>query len=428
MNRLIMKPLKIGVVGLGTVGAGLLEIAFGNGPLSKAVEIIGVSARNKSRKRPVDISNIPWFDDPVELAKLEDLDVLVELMGGADGPAKVAVETALKAGKHVVTANKAMLAENGVALAKLAADNNAEIRYEAAVAGGIPVVKALREGLAANKIKKIMGVMNGTSNYILTEMDKTGRQFADVLKDAQRLGLAEADPTLDINGGDAGHKLVILSAIAYSGAPDFNNITLEGIEEIEPVDLESAKFLGYAVKLIASSIYENGVVRQSVRPSLVAHSNPIAQVDGATNAVLIEAEPVGTLTFIGSGAGAGPTASAVASDLLDLYFEAKRPVFTGSSATGEEVRFATDLGLSSKFYVRFSVEDKPGVIAKISDTLARHQVSIESFLQKPPRPNASVAIILTTQKCDESTLHAALDELSNFSEFVEKPLIMPIFE
>ena len=423
-----MKPLKIGVVGLGTVGAGLLEIIFGDGPLSQCVEIIGVSARNKKRKRPVDISNIPWFDDPVELAKLPELDVLVELMGGADGTAKVAVETALKNQKHVVTANKAMLAENGVALAELAATNGVEIRYEAAVAGGIPVVKALREGFAANKIKKIMGVMNGTSNYILTEMDKTGRSFSDVLKDAQRLGLAEADPTLDVNGGDAGHKLVILSAIAFTGAPDYQNITLQGIETIEPVDLESARNLGFAVKLIAGVIYDNGTLRQSVRPSLVIHSNPLAQVDGATNAVLIDADPVGTLTFIGAGAGAGPTASAVAADLMDLYYGDKRPVFSGPSNTVGDVTFANDAGLTSKFYVRFRVEDKAGVIAKISNTLASHEVSIESFLQKPPLPNSNVPIVLTTQKCEEATLLKALDELTTFSEFIEKPLIMPIFE
>lgn len=423
-----MNPLRIGVLGLGTVGAGLLEIIFGDGPLSGAVEIVGVSARNKHRKRPVDISNIPWFDSPSELAKLENMDVLVELMGGADGPAKHAVEVALRAGKHVVTANKAMLAENGIALAKLAYENDVDIRYEAAVAGGIPVVKALREGLAANKINKIMGVMNGTSNYILTEMDKTGREFADVLKDAQRLGLAEADPTLDINGGDAGHKLSILSALAFTGAPDFDSVALEGIEEIEPVDLESAKFLGFAVKLIASSTREGNVLRQSVRPTLVKFSNPLAQVDGATNAVLIDANPVGTLTFIGAGAGAGPTASAVAADLMDLYHGDRRPVFSGPFVGQGPFDVANHKDLEAKFYVRFKVEDKPGVIAKISDTLARHQVSIESFLQKPPQPNSNVAIVLTVQMCKEETLLAAVKELSQFNEFVEMPLIMPVVE
>lgn len=421
-----MKPLRIGVLGLGTVGAGLLQMAFGDGPLSKIVEVTGVSARNRNRERPVDISKIDWFDDPSALAASPNIDVLVELAGGADGAAKAAVETALKNKKHVVTANKAMLAEHGVALAALAAANGVEIRYEAAVAGGIPVVKALREGLAANRINSIMGVMNGTSNYILTEMQKTGREFADVLVDAQRLGLAEADPTLDINGGDAGHKLAILTALAFTGAPDYTTLSLEGIEAIEPVDLETSKFFGYAVKLIASAEAANGTLRQSVRPTLVKLDNPVAQVDGATNAVMIDADPVGTLTFIGRGAGAGPTASAVAADLMDLAHGDARPVFSGPCIGRETLATAQNGTLVSKFYVRFRVADKPGVIAKISDTLARHQVSIESFLQKPPSTPESVAIVLTTQSCEEKVLIDALTELSGFDEFVEKPLIMPI--
>lgn len=421
-----MKPLKIAILGLGNVGGGLLEMALGNGPLSQAVEIVGVSARNKSRPRPVDISHIAWFDDPIELARLDHVDVVVELMGGADGPAKAAVEAALKAKKHVVTANKALLSAHGANLANLALQNNVEIRYEAAVAGGIPIVKALREGMAANKINNIMGVMNGTSNFILTEMAKTGRDFDDVLKDAQRLGLAEADPTLDINGGDAGHKLALLSALAFSGAPDFASIELSGIEAIEPIDLESAKFLNYAVKLIAAASVQNGQLRQSVRPSLVALTNPIAQVDGATNAVLVDAEPVGTLTFIGAGAGGGPTASAVAADLIDLSYGDKRPLFSGPFISREKLEIAPIKSLNAKFYVRFRVADRPGVIAKISDTLARHQVSIESFLQKPPSDKDNVGIVLTTQICNEAVLIDALNELSNFDEFVEKPLIMPI--
>lgn len=423
-----MKPLRIGLLGLGTVGAGLVQMAGGNGPLSKIVEIIGVSARNRNAARPVDVSKYEWFDDPCALAANPNIDVLVELIGGADGKAKDAVEIALKNKKHVVTANKAMLAENGMALAVLAAQNGVEIRYEAAVAGGIPIVKALREGLAANKVNAIMGVMNGTSNYILTEMQKSGREFASVLADAQRLGLAEADPTLDISGGDAGHKLAILSALAFNGAPDYAAISLEGIQEIEPVDLETAQFLGYAIKLIASAEAKNGKLRQSVRPTLVKLNNPIAQVDGATNAVLVNADPVGTLTFIGSGAGAGPTASAVAADLMDLAHGDARPVFSGPCIGRDSFMNAKKNSLDAKFYVRFRVADKPGVIAKISDTLARHQVSIESFLQKPPPTCQNVAIMLTTQICNESILIDALHELSGYDEFIDTPLIMPLHD
>lgn len=423
-----MKPLKIGILGLGTVGGALLELAFGSGPLSKMIDVKGVSARNKNRDRSVDISGIKWFDDPSELAQFEEIDLLVELIGGADGIAYHAVKTALGAKKHVVTANKAMLAAHGLELAELAAQNNVELRYEAAVAGGIPIVKALREGAAANRINAIMGVMNGTSNFILTEMAKTGRAFEDVLKDAQRLGYAEADPTLDINGGDAGQKLALLCAIAFNGKPSFENINLEGIEQIEPIDLESAKFLGFAIKLIAAASVDNGQINQSVRPSLVPLTNPLAQLDGALNGVLIDADPVGVLTFIGSGAGGGPTASAVAADLIDLFYNAQRPIFSGPNISQSGLEFATDASINSRFYVRFSVLDRPGVIAKISDTLARHQVSIESILQKPPTKPDSVAIVLTTQKCDEKTLIAAIKELSAFDDFTHKPLLMPLLE
>jgi len=421
-----MKPLRIGIIGLGTVGAGLVQIVNGSGPLSQAVKINGISARERTAKRPFDVSKYKWFDDPSELAASDEIDVLVELIGGAKGTAKDAVEIALKNKKHVVTANKAMLAENGVSLAGLATENGVEIRYEAAVAGGIPIVKSLREGLAANSVSSIMGVMNGTSNYILTEMQKSGREFASVLADAQRLGLAEADPTLDISGGDAGHKLAILSALAFSGAPDYSAISLEGIQEIEPVDLETAQFLGYAIKLIACAQVTDGKLRQSVRPTLVKLNNPIAQVDGATNAVLVNADPVGILTFIGSGAGAGPTASAVAADLMDLVHGDTRPVFSGPCTTRGIFENVSENSLEAKFYVRFRVADRPGVIAKISDTLARHQVSIESFLQKPPPSAQNVAIVLTTQKCREGTLIDALHELLGQDEFIDTPLIMPL--
>lgn len=420
------KVLRVGLLGLGTVGCGLLQMIFSDGPLSQKIIVNGVHARSKNRERPVDISALKWYDNALDLAKAEDIDVFIELMGGKDGLALEAVETALKNKKHVVTANKAMLAAHGLSLAKLAKENGVDIRYEAAVAGGIPIVKALREGLAGNKIKSISGVMNGTSNFILTTMEKTGRSFADVLAEAQALGYAEADPTLDINGGDAAHKLTLLSALAFTGIPDFDSIELDGIETIEPVDLETAKFLGYAVKLIANASVNGDEIRQSVRPSLVKHSSPIAGVDGATNAVMIEADPVGTLTFIGAGAGAGPTASAVSSDLVDLYYGDSRPLFSGPYLEGRTFKTAEAHSLNAKFYVRFNVKDKPGVIAKISDTLARHQVSIESFLQKPPVSKDNVVIVLTTQECNESVLIDAITELSGFEEFSANPLIMPL--
>lgn len=421
-----MGVLRIGIAGLGTVGCGLVELVRGIGPLSQAVTIAGVSARSQGRKRPVDIAPYKWFDDPVALASSPEIDVFVELMGGAQGSAKDAVEAALKAGKHVVTANKALLAEHGGELAQFAAGHKSEIRYEAAVAGGIPIIKALREGLAANTITAVSGILNGTCNYILTEMDQTGRTFADILVDAQRLGYAEADPTLDVSGADAGHKLTILSALAFGGNPDFSSLKLEGISSIEPLDLESAQFLGRRVKLLAKASRVHGDVIASVRPTLLSSEHPLARVNGGLNAVVVDANPMGRLTMIGAGAGAGPTASAVAGDLLDLSHGDRRPVFSGpgvSSVMGGDTSDGLEL---NKFYVRLRVSDKPGTIARITDTLAKHDVSIESFLQKPPEDAMRVAIVLTTQATFETTVRHALDALSELDVVVEDPILMPL--
>lgn len=421
-----MSVLRIGIAGLGTVGCGLIGFVTGNGPLSRAVSIVGVSARTRDRQRGADITPYVWFDDPVALATSPDVDVFVELMGGSEGSAKDAVEAALKAGKHVVTANKALLAEHGAALATLAAAHHAEIRYEAAVAGGIPIIKALREGLAGNTITAVSGILNGTCNYILSEMDTSGRTFADILVDAQRIGFAEADPTLDVSGADAGHKLAILSAIAFGGNPDFASLRLEGIQAIEPLDLESANFLGRRVKLLAKAMRVGTEIVASVRPTLLSAEHPLARVNGGLNAVVVDADPVGRLTMIGAGAGAGPTASAVAGDLLDLSHGDKRPVFSGpGDATGANDAHAPQEE-QLKFYVRLRVADKAGTIARITDTLAKHLVSIESFLQKPPEDAARVAIVLTTQATQESTIHEALAELSHLDVVVEKPILMPL--
>lgn len=421
-----MSLLRIGIAGLGTVGCGLIGFITGQGPLSRVVQIVGVSARTRDRQRGADISPYAWFDDPVALASHPDVDVFVELMGGSEGSAKNAVESALKAGKHVVTANKALLAEHGAALAALAAANKAEIRYEAAVAGGIPIIKALREGLAANAITAVSGILNGTCNYILTEMDTTGRTFADILVDAQSLGYAEADPTLDVSGADAGHKLAILSAIAFGGNPDFAALKLEGIQAIEPLDLESAQFLGRRVKLLAKASRVGNAIVASVRPTLLAAEHPLARVNGGLNAVVIDGDPVGRLTMIGAGAGAGPTASAVAGDLVDLSHGDRRPVFSGPGDAAGITRQDTNQSEKMKFYVRLRVADKAGTIARITDTLAKHLVSIESFLQKPPEDAMRVPIVLTTQATLETTLHEALDELSGLDVVVEKPILMPL--
>lgn len=421
-----MRHLRLGIAGLGTVGGGLIKLATGDGPLAAAVTIAGVHARTRNKARDVDVSGFAWFDDPVALAQSPDVDVFVELMGGSDGAARASVEAALKAGKPVVTANKALLAEHGAALAALAASHGGQIRYEAAVAGGIPVIKALREGLAANRIDAVAGLLNGTCNYILTEMDRTGRAFGDVLADAQRLGYAEADPTLDVSGADAGHKLSLLSALAFGGMPRFDAVWLEGIQRIEPIDLESARFLGRRVKLLARAHRIGDTVAQSVRPTLMALDHPIARVDGPLNAVVIDADPVGRLSLVGSGAGAGPTASAVAGDLLDLAHGDERPVFAGPGALQATPEPAPSGTLNARFYMRLRVADRPGVIARVTETLAQHLVSIESFLQKPPEDAARVPIVLTTQLCPESTARAALDAIASIDAMAEPPVLMPL--
>jgi homoserine dehydrogenase len=425
-ERNFMSLLRIGIAGLGTVGCGLIGFVVGQGALSRAVEIVGVSARTRHRQRDADISPYPWFDDPVALAQSGDVDVFVELMGGSEGSARQSVEAALKAGKHVVTANKALLAEHGAALAALAAANKAEIRYEAAVAGGIPIIKALREGLAANAITAVSGILNGTCNYILTEMETSGRTFADILIDAQRIGYAEADPTLDVSGADAGHKLAILSAIAFGGNPDFASLKLEGIQAIEPLDLESAKFLGRRVKLLAKASRVGGGIVASVRPTLLSADHPLARVNGGLNAVVVDAVPVGRLTMIGAGAGAGPTASAVAGDLLDLSHGDQRPVFSGPGDGARSLQNDGGVEQQRKYYVRLRVADKAGTIARITDTLAKYLVSIESFLQKPPEDASRVPIVLTTQATSETTLREALDALSKLSVLVDAPVLMPL--
>ncbi|MEM9725778.1 MAG: homoserine dehydrogenase, partial [Pseudomonadota bacterium] len=296
-------PLRLGVAGLGTVGAGVLKILSAHGPLLAAragrpLQITAVSARNRNRDRGVDISGFAWEDDPVALARREDVDVVVEVMGGADGPAKAAAETALRRGAHLVTANKALLAAHGEALAEAAAASGAALRFEAAVAGGIPVIKALSEGLAGNAMRRIYGVLNGTSNYILTEMARTGRDYAAILADAQRLGYAEADPTADVGGHDAAQKLALLSAIAFGARIDYGGVHVEGIERLALLDLQSARDLGYVVKLIAhaerrpaeagSGADAPDALIQRVAPCLLPVDSAIGGLDGVTNAVVLD--------------------------------------------------------------------------------------------------------------------------------------------
>jgi homoserine dehydrogenase len=420
---------RIGVAGLGTVGAGLLNFLSdrpGFAPAGGKASVTGVSARSRSRPRPFDISNLPWFDDPVALALSPETDIFVELIGGSDGPAKAAVEAALKAGKPVVTANKALIAEHGAELAALAEANKVPLLFEAAVMGGVPAVKMVREALVGDDIVSIAGILNGTCNYILTEMDTKGTPFAQVLAEAQRLGYAEADPTMDVGGFDAAHKISILAALAFGCAPNYAAAEIEGIDQIELLDIQLARDLGYRIKLVASADRTADGVLVRVHPSLAPLNHPLAQAGGALNALFIEGKRIGRIYVQGPGAGAGPTAAAVAADIADVMTGAVRPVFQKPAT---ELKPFTPVDPSKNMgraYLRFLVKDEPGVIAAVSETLAELGVSIESFLQKPVGDEGQVPIVLTTHAVAESVLTAAIAEIANLPAVIDRPRLLRI--
>ena len=421
-------PCRIGVAGLGTVGTGLLELLRGVPdylPDGRRVQVTGVCAR--SRSRAIDISQIAWFDDPVALARAADVDVFVELIGGAEGPAKASVEAALQAGKPVVTANKALIAEHGLALARLAEDCGVALLFEAAVMGGVPAVKLLREGLVADEVDSVAGILNGTCNYILSEMEASGRDFADVLAEAQRLGYAEADPVTDVGGFDAAHKIAILAALAFGGAPNFAAAHVEGIEAVSRLDIQLAGELGYRIKLIASAARDGAGAIVQVAPALVPHDHPLARAGGALNALFIEGRRTGRLFIQGAGAGAGPTAAAVAADIADAASGARRrPVF-GRPASGLTLLSAGDAeNRASKVYLRLVVRDRPGVIADVSVALAKAAVSIDSILQHPVGPTGLVPIVLTTQAASASAIADAVEHISALDAVTERPRVLRI--
>ncbi len=424
-----LAPLRVGVAGLGTVGGGLLQLLAKRARRAgeRGLEIKAISARSRSRPRPIDISGFAWVDDPCQIAADPNIDVLVELIGGSDGPAKRAVEIALDRGAHVVTANKALLAEHGLDLAHRAEKSGAHLLFEAAVGGGVPIVKALRESLAGADIQSVAGILNGTCNYLLTEMEASGRSFADVLADAQRLGYAEADPTMDVGGFDAGHKIALLAAIAFGAPPAFDQVMISGVDQVSLGDIRMAGKLGYRIKLLAKAERVGAAVRTHVEPTLLALDHPLAAIGGAFNAVVVDGEPCGRLTFIGRGAGAGPTATAVAADLIDLANDAARPPF-GRAANGLESAQAAGRKEQGRFFVRLLVKDRPGVIAAVSERLGRHGVSIESFLQQPVHGEPAVPIVLTTQNCARLDLDAAVAEIAALDVAAEPPHVMPIEE
>jgi len=420
---------RVGVAGLGTVGGGLLQFLSERpdfAPAGGRAVVTGVSARSRSRPRSVDISDLPWFDDPVALATDENVDIFVELVGGSDGPAKAAVEAALKAGKPVVTANKALIAEHGAELAALAEAQGVPLLFEAAVMGGTPAVKMLREAMVGDEIDGVAGILNGTCNYILSEMESTGRSFADVLAEAQRLGYAETDPTMDVGGFDAAHKISILAALAFRCAPTFAAAEIEGIDQVELLDIKLARDLGYRIKLIASADRTEEGVAVRVHPSLVPLGHPLAETRGALNALFIEGRRIGRIFIQGPGAGSGPTAAAVAADIADVMTGAARPVFQAPAGKLQPFVAVAPTRRVGKAYLRLLVRDEPGVIAAVSETLAECGVSIDSFLQKPVEDAGGVPIVLTTHATPESVLMDAINRIERLDAVIERPRLLRI--
>lgn len=403
-------PLRLGIAGLGTVGAGLVRIVQTHGELighraGRAIKIVAVSARSRTRNRSVDISTYDWEDDPVALARRADVDLVVELMGGENGPAKALTEAAIGAGKHVVTANKALLAIHGQALAEAAEVQGVALRFEAAVAGGIPVIKALTEGLAGNRITRIKGVMNGTCNYILTRMEDAGLPYDTVFEEASQLGYLEADPTLDVGGIDAAHKLTLLSAIAFGVRPDFDAIALEGIERISIEDIRAAADMGLRIKLLGVAQMTGRGLEQSMTPCLVPADSPLGQLKGGTNMVVIEGDAVEQIVLRGPGAGAGPTASAVMGDVIDIARGFRLPVFGQPAATLLAAVSAKAMG-SKPWYLRMGLLDKPGALAKVAEALGNAGVSINRMRQYGHEDTRAPVLIITHKTTRDAIDHA----------------------
>jgi homoserine dehydrogenase len=421
--------LKIGIAGLGNVGVGVVKILARQGELlsrrsGTKLTISAVSARNRNADRGIDITPYEWCDDAIDLARRDDVDVVIELIGGEDGPARALVETALSNGKHVVTANKALIARHGESLAKLAESKGLALNYEAAVAGGIPIIKALREGLAANQFSRVYGILNGTCNYILTEMEETGRDFDDVLVEAQQLGYAEADPAFDVDGVDAAHKLAILTSVAYGCPVNFDAIHVEGIREISAIDIAYAAKLGYRIKLLGlTSKGENGI-EQRVHPCLVPQKTPIAKVDGVFNAVVADGDFVDRTVFEGRGAGEGPTASAVLADIVDIARGTILPTFSIPVDEMKSQPTASMLDHFGAYYMRLNVLDVAGVIADISAILRDEEVSIESLLQQGRKPGEAVPVVLITHECREASMMRVVDAIEALEVTQERPRLI----
>jgi len=435
------EPLRVGVAGLGTVGASVIRILTRQDDAlaqraGRPVRVTAVAARDRGKDRGLDLSRFAWFDSAVELARSREVDCVVELMGGADGPARDTVETAIEAGKHVVTANKALLAKHGLALARAADARGVALAFEASAAGGIPVVKTLREALPGNAIQRLYGILNGTCNYILSRMEAERCPFDVCLREAQQLGYAEADPTFDIEGFDTAHKLAILTSLAFGTEIDAEAVYVEGISKITLLDIRMADELGYRIKLLGVAERTRTGIEQRVHPTMVPKSTAIAQVMGVTNAVTVDADAVHELTLIGPGAGGDATASAVVADIADVASGLRRPPFGRPVDRLERAERAPMQRHEGGYYIRLSVHDRPGVAAGVATRMAEEDISLESIVQrrseaaalKDPhgRSGVPVPLVLITYAATEATIRSALDKIAGDGLIAEPPQVIRI--
>lgn len=425
--------LRIGLAGLGTVGAGVIRLIEENGDLiarraGRPIEVVAVTARDRSKDRGIDISRYQWVDDMTALAE-QDVDVIVELVGGSDGPALALARAAFENGKSFVTANKAMVAHHGMELAQLAEGNSLALKYEAAVAGGIPVIKGLRDGISANRIERVYGILNGTCNYILTAMEAHGSAFDDVLKDAQDKGYAEADPTFDVDGIDAAHKLSIIASLCFGTKLDFEGVECSGIRKILPADIAQANDLGYRIRLIGHAEIDEvdgkPCLFQRVSPRLVSKDHPLAHVSEATNAVVAEGNYSGRLLFQGAGAGDKPTASAVVADLVDIARGETGPAFAMDAGEMDAVSRAPSGHRRGQAYLRLIVQDRSGVLAEIAAAMRDAGVSIDSLIQRKAGPGEALLAIVT-HECAEQAITDTLSALKNTDSLLAEPMVMPL--
>ncbi len=438
----MQSSLRLGIAGLGVVGASVVRALQKHADdlserCGRKVVVRAVSARDRTRDRGVDLTSVNWFQDPVKLAESPDIDVFVELMGGAGGAAEASVRAALSSGKHVVTANKALLAKHGVELAKLAEQKGVSLNFEAAVAGGIPIIKTLRESLAGNRVDRVFGILNGTCNYILTRMQAERLSFDICLKEAQRLGYAEADPTFDVGGFDTAHKLALLTSLAFGTQIDAESIAIEGIETITLDDIEKADELGYKIKLLGiAERAAGGGIEQRVHPTMVPKSSAIARIDGVLNAVAVEADFVGKLMLVGPGAGGDATASSVVSDIADI---ARGTALSTMGKPAEHMApylKSNVAGHSGGYYVRLAVHDRPGAFAAIAARMAERGISLESIVQRSRRPSADAPgdtsphqaqpVIMLTYQTTEVALRAALDDVEKDGHVASPPRFIRI--